>query len=79
MYESDPFAAKRMVEERQAAAQKAREATSASNEPSKSRPLPKLSSGYPEVIMATSLRGLVEDCIKQVGCLREYSSSTAHA
>ncbi|KAF9531893.1 P-loop containing nucleoside triphosphate hydrolase protein [Crepidotus variabilis] len=65
MYEPDPFAAKRGVEERQAAAQSAREGANSSKEPDRSRPPQNSSSNYPEVIMATSLRELVEDAIKQ--------------
>ena len=67
MYESDPFDAKKEVERRQAAAQKAREApTSGSQLGEIPKPNSKGSSGYPEVVMATSLRELVEDAIKEV-------------
>ncbi|KAF8971676.1 P-loop containing nucleoside triphosphate hydrolase protein [Flammula alnicola] len=67
MYEADPFLAKKMVEERQAkAAQKQQEGTSS---PAANSNVHKSTSGissdYPEVIMATSLRELVEDAIKQ--------------
>ena len=67
MYESDPFAAKREVEERQAQATKRREEASTptpkADHKSTSAPI---SSNYPEVIMATSLRDLVEEAIKKV-------------
>ncbi|CAA7264809.1 unnamed protein product [Cyclocybe aegerita] len=67
MYDADPFSAQKMVEERQAKAQQKREeATLAKANPD----VPQAgssttSSDYPEVIMATSLRELVEDAIKE--------------
>ncbi|KAJ3514021.1 hypothetical protein NLJ89_g2611 [Agrocybe chaxingu] len=67
MYDGDPFSAQKMVEERQAKAQQKREeVTSAKanlNVPQAGSS--KTSSDYPEVIMATSLRELVEDAIKE--------------
>lgn len=70
MYDADPFAARRMVDERQAKAVKEREDVSSTAE--SSRPGGHGGSGShefvhaPEVKMAGSLRELVEDCIKKV-------------
>lgn len=69
MYDADPFGAKKMVEERQAkASQRRDESTSGSSD---AKPNHHLSTGsrstdYPEVVMASSLRELVEDAIKKV-------------
>jgi len=73
MYDADPFQAKKVVEERQAkAAQKAQQ-TSTSRVADIKVHSGQISSDYPEVIMATSLRELVEDAIKQVGLIILYS------
>ncbi|KAF7792540.1 hypothetical protein EIP86_003581 [Pleurotus ostreatoroseus] len=65
MYEADPFAARKAVDERQEAAAKKREQKS---QPSTDRGVAKTSPEFanaPEAKMASSLRDLVEDCIKQ--------------
>lgn len=68
MYEADPFQAKKIVEEREA--QRSQQAsTSSAVDPKVHKSSGQISSNYPEVIMATSLRELVEDAIKQVGFL----------
>ena len=67
MYESDPFEAKKTVETRQNQAAKIREETNPSNSrASEYKSTGSVSSEHPEVIMATSLRELVEDAIKEV-------------
>lgn len=67
MYDADPFQAK-IVEERQA--QKSQQASTPSAVDTKAhKSTGNISSNYPEVVMATSLRELVEDAIKQVGLL----------
>jgi ATP-dependent RNA helicase DHX57 len=68
MYDADPFQAKKIVEERQA--QRSQQAsTSSAADPKVHKSSGQIPSNYPEVIMATSLRELVEDAIKQVGFL----------
>ena len=68
MYEADPFDAKRRSE-KQVAVNKASTETTRSVE---KNPGQAFKSNYPEVLMATSIRDLVEDAIKQVG--RQCSS-----
>ncbi|KAF4611691.1 hypothetical protein D9613_004209 [Agrocybe pediades] len=67
MYDADPFAAKKMVEERQAKATQRREETSGPSisKPNQNAPTGSPTATYPEVIMASSLRELVEDAIKK--------------
>lgn len=66
MYEADPFAARKAVDDRQAkAAKRKEEATAESNTPSL-RPFPEFANA-PEVKMATNLRDMVEESIKKVG------------
>jgi len=66
MYEADPFAARQAVDERQVrAAEKREENTSAGNERTDQRSTNPFSTAS-EVRMATSLREMVEDAIKQV-------------
>jgi ATP-dependent RNA helicase DHX57 len=68
MYEADPFAAKKALEERQAKAAKARGEQEALQGSGERRPK-KVFNEYdkaPEVRMAGSLRELVEDAIKKV-------------
>jgi len=62
MYDADPFEAKKTHEKPMYAAQSFTEATSSAKRDLGQRPR----SDYPEVLMATSLRDLVEDAIKQV-------------
>lgn len=67
MYESDPFEAKKTVETRQNQAAKIKEEAYPSNtRASEYKSTGTVSSEHPEVIMATSLRELVEDAIKEV-------------
>lgn len=68
MYEADPFQAKKIVEEREAQSSQ-QASTSSAVDPKVHKSSGPISSNYPEVIMATSLRELVEDAIKQVGFL----------
>ncbi|KAA1467821.1 P-loop containing nucleoside triphosphate hydrolase protein [Dentipellis sp. KUC8613] len=69
MYEADPFAARRSVEERQAkAAKKKEEAQEASASGASGASTPRLPNDFaraPEVKMAMDLRTLVEDAIKK--------------
>ncbi|ESK92682.1 dead deah box [Moniliophthora roreri MCA 2997] len=66
MYDADPFAAKREVEERQArAAEKRAEAIASSSDTHKTTIVSNEFSQAPEVRMASSLRDMVEDAIKQ--------------
>lgn len=66
MYQADPFAARKEVDERQArAVQKSRE-TSDSNTDLRSQPVSSEYSHAPEVKMASGLREMVEDTIKKV-------------
>jgi len=66
MYEADPFAARQTVEERQVrAAEKREENASGSSDRVDQRSTNPFSTAT-EVRMATSLREMVEDAIKQV-------------
>ncbi|KAF8167397.1 P-loop containing nucleoside triphosphate hydrolase protein [Crassisporium funariophilum] len=69
MYEADPFLAQQGVQERQAKADKKRQEASTSNtqnaETTRKASSSSELSGSPEVRMASSLRELVEDAIKQ--------------
>lgn len=76
MYDPDPFAAKKMVQERQTKASEKREAVAAAA--SETTPGSREASlaarefeRYPEVKMAPELRAMVEDSIKQV-CARPF-------
>lgn len=72
MYEADPFAARKAVDDRQEAAAKKREQKS---QPTTDRGVAKTSPEFanaPEAKMASGLRDLVEDCIKQVRLNRNY-------
>ena len=62
MYDADPFDAKKKLEKPMYAPQSSTEATSSARRDLSQRP----KSDYPEVLMATSLRDLVENAIKQV-------------
>lgn len=65
MYEADPFAARKAVDERQEAAAKKKDLNSQAPD---SRGLAKTSPEFansPEAKMASGLRDLVEDCIKK--------------
>ncbi len=64
LYDVDPFAAKKERDVRRVVGQKAREASNSTD--SRNAQTSKARADYPEVIMATSLRELVEDAIKQV-------------
>ena len=73
MYDADPFSAKKRLEA-QAAARQTRESQASIEDPARHRPSTStLQSSYPEVLMATSLRELVEDSIKQVRFYYYYS------
>ncbi|PPQ77039.1 hypothetical protein CVT25_014856 [Psilocybe cyanescens] len=67
MYEADPFAAQQAVEERQVKASQRHEESSksATEKQDDYKSSGRVSSEYPEVIMASSLRELVEDAIKK--------------
>ena len=66
MYDADPFSAKKRLEA-QAAARKTRESQASTEDPARHKPSTSTpQSNYTEVLMATSLRELVEDSIKQV-------------
>src|SRR5438445_2987348 len=66
MYDADPFSAKKRLEA-QAVARKSRESQASTEDSARHKPSTStLRSNYPEVLMATSLRELVEDSIKQV-------------
>lgn len=68
MYESDPFAARKAVDERQAsAAKKKEEKDQGSSRPSAMSTKQSIEfANAPEVKMASDLRDLVESCIKKV-------------
>lgn len=70
MYDADPFLAQQEVQKRQAKAAEKREETTASNSSSSSDIRKTTNSNEfshsPEIRMATSLRELVEDAIKEV-------------
>lgn len=68
MYDADPFLAQKQVEERQAKATRKHEEASRPTTESQDtyKSSGKLSSEHPEVIMASSLRQLVENAIKKV-------------
>lgn len=73
MYDADPFLAQQEVKKRQAKAAEKREETTASNSPTRDVRKATSSNEFsqsPEVRMATSLRELVEDAIKEAS----YSS-----
>ena len=76
MYEADPFAAWKAVEARQAkaAAKRIEQAEQAESGKSKAPSVPGVFSNALEVKMASQLRDLVEDAIKQVPAptLRAY-------
>ncbi|KAF9024145.1 P-loop containing nucleoside triphosphate hydrolase protein [Hymenopellis radicata] len=67
MYDTDPFAAKKMVAERQVKAAERREVIAAASTSSTraSSPVSREFERFPEVKMAPELRAMVEDCIKQ--------------
>lgn len=65
MYESDPFAARKAVSERQEKAAKVKEETTSSDTRGTSGTSPEFANA-PEAKMASSLRDLVEDSIKKV-------------
>ena len=64
MYENDPFAARKAVDERQKTAKMREEATSGSKS-SVSATSPEFAQA-PEVKMASSIRDIVEESIKKV-------------
>ena len=66
MYDADPFAAQKMVEERQAKAAQRKEEPSKMNRADDPRLTNRSSTNYPEVIMAGDLRDLVENAVKKV-------------
>jgi ATP-dependent RNA helicase DHX57 len=68
MYESDPFAARKVVDERQAKAAKLKEDQEAALNGGRKREKPVTNefTSAPEVKMASSLRDRVETVIKQV-------------
>lgn len=68
MYESDPFAARKAVDERQASAAKRKEEKEqGSSRPSATATKESIEfANAPEVKMASDLRELVESCIKKV-------------
>jgi ATP-dependent RNA helicase DHX57 len=67
MYQADPFAARKEVDERQArAAQKGRETSDGNAVDLRSQPVSNEYSQAPEVKMASGLREMVEDTIKKV-------------
>lgn len=69
MYEPDPWAAKRSVENRQAkAATRKEEVAAAPVVSSEERKAAREFSGAVEVRMAPAMRDLVERCIKDVRC-----------
>jgi hypothetical protein len=70
MYDADPFDAKKRLEKQSTAAQSSTKATSSAGKGLGQT----FKSDYPEVLMATSLRDLVEDAIKQVCALRPSST-----
>jgi ATP-dependent RNA helicase DHX57 len=70
MYDADPFDAKKKHEKPMQAARSSTEATPSAGRDRDLGQRPK--SDYPEVLMATSLRELVEDAIKQVCSLQFY-------
>ncbi|EMD42249.1 hypothetical protein CERSUDRAFT_110776 [Gelatoporia subvermispora B] len=78
MYDADPFAARKAVEERQAAAAKKREETTKEASSSGAGGITGSTSpefaNAPEAKMASSLRDLVEDCIKKAIAANPESS-----
>jgi len=67
MYQADPFAARKEVDERQArAAQKGRKTSDDNTADVRSQPISSEYSQAPEVKMASGLREMVEDTIKKV-------------
>jgi hypothetical protein len=68
MYDSDPFAAAKMVKERQAKATKRKEESNetGNNKVRDSSPVSKEYMNAPEVKMSSVLRELVEEAIKKV-------------
>lgn len=66
MYDADPFAAQREVEERQTKAAQKREEPSPQNIAGRSPHVSTEFSRSPEVRMASSLRDTVEDAVKKV-------------
>jgi ATP-dependent RNA helicase DHX57 len=78
MYDQDPFAAAKMVKDRQQKAAQRQEEPKQSDrsKPSRSNPGSREFENAPEVKMATSLRELVEDTIKKVHNL-PYSEDAA--
>lgn len=70
MYEADPFAARKAVEERQAIAKKKDTKSQAPDSRGVVKTSPEFANA-PEAKMASGLRDLVEDCIKQV-CHKRY-------
>lgn len=75
MYDADPFAAQAMVHERQAKAAQRKEDASKLNRADDSRLASRVPSEYPEVIMATALRELVENAVKKVPFLSLFHLS----
>jgi hypothetical protein len=71
MYDPDPFAAIKMVKDRQEKAAKRKEESSetGTNHAQVSSSAPSEYTNAPEVKMANSLRDLVEDVIKKVCCM----------
>ena len=66
MYEADPFAARKLVNERQEkAAQKKEEASRPAGSSKSTQPSPEFANA-PEAKMASSLRDFVEDAVKKV-------------
>jgi ATP-dependent RNA helicase DHX57 len=71
MYDPDPFAARLLVNERQAKAARKREETSQGpSDPARNTSVSNQFSHVPEVKMASGLRELVDDAIKKVSCQR---------
>lgn len=65
MYDTDPFAARKSVAERQERAAKKQEARQSANAPAPKSEA-NLFDGSPEVKLSSELRGLVENAIKMV-------------
>lgn len=71
MYDADPFAARKEVDERQAKVAKKREEADenragGSSSSSRNQPISGEFAQAPEVRMASSLRDMVEDAVKKV-------------
>ncbi len=66
MYEADPFAARKAVDERQVKAAKRKEGVSGESSKAINQTSPEFASA-PEVKMASNLREMVEESIKKVG------------